>query len=51
LCDEEFARRLFGDINRNVLGLPNDGKVIILSDSNEEEEEEVREETTADSYT
>jgi hypothetical protein len=36
--DEEFARRLFGDLNRGVLGPPGDGKVIILSDSDEEEE-------------
>jgi hypothetical protein len=36
--DEEFARRLFGDLNRSVLGPPSDDKFIILSDSNEEEE-------------
>jgi hypothetical protein len=41
--DEEFARRLFGDLNRDILGPPDDGKVIILSDS-DEEEVEVREE-------
>jgi hypothetical protein len=41
--DAEFARRLFSDLNRDVLGWPNDDKVIILSDS--DEEEEVREET------
>jgi hypothetical protein len=35
--DAEFARRLFGDLNRDVLGPPDDGKVIILSDSDEEE--------------
>jgi hypothetical protein len=45
--DEEFARRLFGDLNRDVLGPPDDGKVIILNDSNEEEEE-VREEKAVD---
>jgi hypothetical protein len=41
--DEEFARRLFGDLNCNILGPPDDGKVIILSDS-DEEEVKVREE-------
>jgi hypothetical protein len=45
--DEEFARRLFGDLNHDVLGLPGDSKIIIISDSNEEEEE-VREEKTTD---
>jgi hypothetical protein len=45
--DEEFARRLFGDLNRDVLGPPGDGKVIILNDS-DEEEEEVREEKAVD---
>jgi hypothetical protein len=36
--DEEFAMRLFGDLNRGVLGSPDDDKVIILSDSDQEEE-------------
>jgi hypothetical protein len=36
--DEKFTRRLFGDLNYDVLGRVGDGKVIILSDSNEEEE-------------
>jgi hypothetical protein len=36
-CDEEVARRLFGDLNRDVLGPPGDGKIIILSHSDEEE--------------
>jgi hypothetical protein len=36
--DEEFARRLLGDLNHDVLGPPNDGKIIILSDSDKEEE-------------
>jgi hypothetical protein len=38
-CDEEFTRRLFGDLNRDILGPLGDGKIIILSDSDEEEEE------------
>jgi hypothetical protein len=44
--DEEFARRLFGELNREVLGPPDDGNIIILSDS--DEEEDVCEEVTAD---
>jgi hypothetical protein len=44
--DEEFARRLFGDLNHDVLGLPSDGNIIILSDSDEEEEEVHEEKTT-----
>jgi hypothetical protein len=43
--DEEFTRRLYGDLNRDVLGPPGNDKIIILSDS-DEEEEEVREENT-----
>jgi hypothetical protein len=35
---EEFTRRLFGDLNRDFLGPPGDGKIIILSDSDKEEE-------------
>jgi hypothetical protein len=37
--DFEFAQRLFGELNRDLLGPLGDGKVIILSDSDEEEEE------------
>jgi hypothetical protein len=36
--DEEFAKRLFDDLNHGLLGPAGDGKVIILSDSDEEEE-------------
>jgi hypothetical protein len=36
--DEDFARRLFGDLNRDILGSSSDGKIIILSDSNKEED-------------
>jgi hypothetical protein len=32
---EEFARRLFDNLNRGVFGPPGNGKVIILSDSDE----------------
>jgi hypothetical protein len=36
--DEEFARKLFGDLNRNILGPPGDSKIIIISDSDDEDE-------------
>jgi hypothetical protein len=36
--DEEFARRLFNDLKRDILGLPGDDTIIILSDSDEEME-------------
>jgi hypothetical protein len=49
LWDEDFARRLFGDLNRGLLGLPGDGRVIIISDSNEEKE--AREEDATDGDT
>jgi hypothetical protein len=45
--DEEFAKRLFGDLNRDVVEPSDDSKIIILSDS-DEEEEEVCEEDVAD---
>jgi hypothetical protein len=44
--NEEFARMLFSDLNRDVVRLPGDSKVIILSDSNMEEEEVREEEAT-----
>jgi hypothetical protein len=31
----EFARKLFGDLNHDILRLPSDGKVINLDDSDE----------------
>jgi hypothetical protein len=36
--DEELTRKLFGDLNRNILGPPGDGKIIVLSDSDDEDE-------------
>jgi hypothetical protein len=36
--DKEFARKLFGDLNRDILGPPGDGKVIVISDSDDEDE-------------
>jgi hypothetical protein len=41
--DFEFAQRLYGELNRAVLRPPDDGKIIVLSDSNKED---VREEKT-----
>jgi hypothetical protein len=38
LRDEEFARRLLGDLNRDFLRSLDDGKIIILSDSDEDNE-------------
>jgi hypothetical protein len=35
--DEEFARKLFGDLNHDILGPPDDGK-IVLNDSNDDDE-------------
>jgi hypothetical protein len=36
--DEEFARKLFGDLNRDILGPPGDGKIIVISDSDDGDE-------------
>jgi hypothetical protein len=36
--DEEFTRKLFGGLNREILGPLDDGKVSILNDFDEEEE-------------
>jgi hypothetical protein len=35
--DEELARKLFGDLNRDILGPPGDGKIIILNDSDDDD--------------
>jgi hypothetical protein len=43
---DEFAGRLFGDLNRDVIGPPDDDKIIIISDS--DEEGEVHEEKAVD---
>jgi hypothetical protein len=34
----EFTKKLFGDLNRDIIRPPGDGKVIILDDSDEEKE-------------
>jgi hypothetical protein len=44
--DVEFAKQLFGDLNCDLLGPPDDGEVIIINDS--DEEEEAREDTATD---
>jgi hypothetical protein len=31
--DEEISRKLFGDLNRGLLGPPGDDNIIILNDS------------------
>jgi hypothetical protein len=36
--DEEFTKKIFSDLNRDVLGPPDDGNIIILTDSDEEED-------------
>jgi hypothetical protein len=36
--DEELARKLFSELNRDILGPPGDGKIIVLSDSDDEDE-------------
>jgi hypothetical protein len=36
--DEEFPRKLFDDLNHDILELPGDGKTIIISDSDDEDE-------------
>jgi hypothetical protein len=36
--DEELARKLFGDLNRDILGPLDDGQIIVLSDSDDEDE-------------
>jgi hypothetical protein len=49
LWDEEFAKKLFGDLNRDVLKPPSYGKIIILNDS--DKKEEVHEEKATDAET
>jgi hypothetical protein len=36
--DEEFTRKLFIDLNRDILGPPGDGKIIIIDDSDDDDE-------------
>jgi hypothetical protein len=43
--DEELTRKLFDDLNREILGPPGDGKIIVLDDS--DDDSEAQEEKTA----
>jgi hypothetical protein len=36
--DEEFTRKLFGDLNCDILGPPGDGKIIIIDDSDDDDD-------------
>jgi hypothetical protein len=42
--DEEIVRKLFGDLNRDIIRPPGDGKIIIIDDS--DDDGEAQEETT-----
>jgi tagatose-1,6-bisphosphate aldolase len=44
--DEELTRKLFDDLNRDILGPPGDGKIIVLDDS--DDDGEAQEEKIAD---
>jgi hypothetical protein len=44
--DAELTKKLFGDLNRDILSLPGDGKIIVLNDS--DEENKAQEEKTTD---
>jgi hypothetical protein len=37
--DEEFAKKLFGDLNCDILGPPGDDKIIIIDDSDDDDDE------------
>jgi hypothetical protein len=43
--DEEFTRKLFADLNRDILGSPGDDKIIIIDDS--DDDDDAQEEGTA----
>jgi hypothetical protein len=38
--DDELARKLFGNLNHDILGPPGDGKIISLNDSDKHGEEQ-----------
>jgi hypothetical protein len=44
--DEEFTKKLFGDLNCDILGPPGDGKRIIIDDSDDDDNEAQEEGTT-----
>jgi hypothetical protein len=47
--DEEFTRKLFGNLNRDLLGPPSDGKIIIIDDSDDDDEAQEEGTTGAES--
>jgi hypothetical protein len=47
-CDFEFAQRLFGELNRAMLGPSGDSNIIILSNSDEEKMHEEKTTGTED---
>jgi hypothetical protein len=47
LRDDEFTKKLFSNLNHDILGSSDDDKIMILSDSDEEEEEVHEEKTTS----
>jgi hypothetical protein len=38
--DDKFTRKLFSDLNHDILGSPGDGKIIIIDDSDDDAQEE-----------
>jgi hypothetical protein len=49
--DEEFIRKLFGDLNRDILGPPDDGKITIIDDSDNDDEAQEEETVGVDPMT
>jgi hypothetical protein len=49
--DEEFDRNLFGDLNRDIIGSPGDGKIIVLNDSDNDDEAQEEKSTDIESMT
>jgi hypothetical protein len=45
--DFEFAQRLYGELDHAFLGVPGDGKIIILNNFDEEKEEACEEKSTS----
>jgi hypothetical protein len=39
--DDKFTRKLFSDLNHDILGPPGDGKIIIIDDSDDDAQEEM----------
>jgi hypothetical protein len=49
--DEELARKLFGDLNRDILEPPGDGKIIVLDNSDDDGETQEEKSTSIESTT